>query len=270
MKVTCCIDSLPPEVVDLILLLAAKASQEDGVCFTYGLNSGLPSSSETTSSVNKYVRGPIPDACARWDASRSIRQVCSSWGTWATRYRTNFCQLRENCMHERERWADLPTSRSKYSLYEMINDPRGVCVSRDPSRGLTRTATFLKAFPHVADCVRQLRFDGFTTIKSHRRILSTITSCQHLEALAIPHTMLQRCTTGEWMALLGAENGTRRPLISLEINGARVPDRLASPKKGAARASLEDPRLTFRNLSRLKISGHRLTARGRLLKIPIF
>jgi hypothetical protein len=254
MTITCSIESLPPELIDLILSLAAKANQKDGVRFTYGLNSELTSSSEATSSVNRYVRGPIPEASARWDASRSIRQVCSSWGTWATRY--NFYQLRENCLHERERWADLPTSRSRYSLYEMINDPRGVCVSRDPYRSLTRTAAFLETFPHVADCVRQLRFDGFTTIETDRRILSTITSCQHLEALTIPHTVLQRCMTGAWMDLLGVKDGTRRPLLSLEINGARVPNGLGSSEKNATRISLEDPRVTFGNLTRLKISGH--------------
>lgn len=253
MTFACSIESLPPELIDLILSLAAKANQDDGVRFTYGLNSELTSSSETSSSVNRYVRSPIPDASARWDASRGIRQVCSSWGTWATRY--NFYQLRENCLHERERWADLPTSRSRYSVYEMINDPRGVCVSRDPYRSLTRTAAFLETFPHVADCVRQLRFDGFTTIETDRRILSTITSCQHLEALAIPHTVLRRCTTGAWMDLLGVKNGTRRPLISLEINGARISGGLGSPEKTTTRIS-KDPRVTFKNLTRLKISGH--------------
>jgi hypothetical protein len=134
METSSYIQSLPLEMMDLILSMAAKANQEEGVCFTYGLSRDLTFGSDTSGSVNRYVRGPISEASARWDASRSIRHVCSTWGTWATRY--NFDQLRERCLHDRERWADLPTCRTKYPLYEMIDSPRGVCISRDPQRGL--------------------------------------------------------------------------------------------------------------------------------------
>jgi hypothetical protein len=230
--------------------MAAKANQEEGVRFTYGLSRDLTLGSDTSGSVTKYVRGPISEASARWDASRSIRKVCSSWGAWATRY--NFDQLRERCLHDRERWADLPTCRTKYPLYEMIDSPRGICISRDPQRGLINTAGLLRTFPRVAGSVRRLWFDDFDAVETDDLILSIITSCQQLVALTIPHAILQRCTTENWMGLLGLGSDTTKPLRSLEINTVRVPGRSGSLRDSAARILLGEG-VTFEHIAHLKI-----------------
>jgi hypothetical protein len=253
METSSYIQSLPLEMMDLILSMAAKANQEEGVRFTYGLSRDLTFGSDTSGSVNRYVRGPISEASARWDASRSIRNVCSTWGAWATRY--NFDQLRERCLHDRERWADLPTCRTKYPLYEMIDSPRGVCISRDLQRGLVKTAGLLRTFPHVAGSVRRLWFDDFHAVETDDLIFSIITSCQQLVALTMPHTILQRCTTEDWMGLLGLESDTTKPLRSLEINAVRVQGRSKPVRDGTARTLLGEG-VTFEHITHLKISDY--------------
>ena len=242
--------ALPLEVMDLILSMATRANQEEGVRYTYGLSREQTMSSCTMSKVDKYVRGPIPEASARWDASRSIRQVCSSWGAWATRH--NFSRLREHCLPQAERWADLPVCRAKYSLYEMIDRPRGACISRNPQRGLERTSELLAKFPQVATNVRRLSFDGYIAAETNSLILSIIDSCQNLVALTIPHVVLARCTTEQWIGLLGLASQANEPLRALEINiicstyrpGSLECDDVQIPS---------DERVTFKHITRLKI-----------------
>lgn len=254
MAVVSHIRSLPQEIEEMILTTAARANQEDGVHFTYGLSRELSSLSGTSIGVTRHIRGPLSDDAARWDASRSIRQVCSRWGVWAMCY--NFEQLREQCLQTRERWADLPTCRSKYSLYEMIDNPKGVCVPRDPHRSLAKTAALLNAFPNVASCVRRLRFTGFHTAEMDKRMLSMIASCRHLELLAIPFTVLEQATPEEWIGLLNVRTDAAGPLHSLEINSANTSQCPGSREAIGAMDSLKDSRVTFKHLTRLKISGY--------------
>ena len=249
--------ALPLEVVDLILSMATKANQEEGVQYTYGLSREQILSSYTRTKVNKYVRGPIPEASARWDASRSIRQVCSSWGAWATRH--NFGWLREHCLPQGERWADLPVCRAKYSLYEMIDSPRGACVSRNSQRGLKRTGELLAKFPTVATSVRRLSFDGAITAETSCLILSIIDSCQNLVALTIPHVILARCTTEEWIGLLGLASRAAEPLRALEIKIICDTYRPGSLENGDVQIPSNE-RVTFKHITHLKIceiSSHR-------------
>lgn len=249
--------ALPLEVMDLILSMATRANQEEGVRYTYGLSREQTLSSCTISKVDKYVRGPIPEASARWDASRSIRQVCSSWGAWATRH--NFSRLREHCLPQAERWADLPVCRAKYSLYEMIDRPRGACISRNPQRGLERTSELLAKFPRVATSVRRLSFDGYIAAETNSLILSIIDSCQDLIALTIPHVVLARCTTEQWIGLLGLASRATEPLRALEINIICSTYRPGSLEYDDVQIP-SDERVTFKHITHLKIceiSSHR-------------
>lgn len=253
MTTTSHIHRLPAELLDTILKMAADRNREDGVQFTYGLSRDLILRAGAAADINKYIRGPVAVASAKWDASRSIRQVCSAWGEWATRQ--TFGELHEQRLRRNERWADLPTCRSKYSIYEM-NNPRGACISQDPCRGLRRTTKLLETSPQISRCVRRLRFDGFDTIETDEWILGAIASCRNLELLAIPHTILQRCLPEQWRNLLRIDGSSSEPLRALEIVVARVGAGTSSSRGFGKFDGLNDQSVSFEHLTSLKISAH--------------
>lgn len=253
MTTTSHIHRLPAELLDIILEMAADQNREDGVRFTYGLSRNLMLRADAAADINKYIRGPVADASVRWDASRSIRRVCSAWGEWATRH--TFGELHEQRLRRHERWADLPTCRSKYPIYEM-NNPRGACISQDPCRGLRRTTELLETSPQISRCVRRLRFDGFDTIETDEWILGAIASCHNLELLALPHRILQRSLPEQWRHLLRIDGSSSKPLRALEIVGARVGGGTCSSQSFGKFDGLSDHSVSFEHLTSLKISGH--------------
>lgn len=267
---------LPQEIMARILLQAAQINEAEGESYTYGLSQApLPL---VPAKLTKYVRGPLSAESLRWDATRSIRQVCGRWHDWAIAY--NIEHVFERRWRGSERWADLTLRRPSYSLYELIDRPRGMAVYRDPYSNLKQTDTLFTAVPEVAKHVRRLWFNGFYATETDRYILSIIAECPNLELLSVPWTVVRRGTAEDWIDLLNVNTGTGKPLYSLEIQGICLPSAqaielvcIASAGSGFCHRTLrlidlqeedktsnplEDPRVDFSALKRLKIFGNTL------------
>lgn len=249
------IHDLPAEILGNILLQAARINEAEGESYTYGLSQApLPLK---PAKLQKYVRGPLSAESLRWDATRDIRQVCSKWHAWAIAY--NIEHVFERRWRGSERWADLTLRRPNYKLYEMIDRPRGVAVYRDPYANLKQTSKMFNALPEIAQHVRRLWFNGFYAAETDRLILSVIASCPNLELLSVPWTVLRRGTAADWVDLLKVNTGKGKPLYSLEIQGICLPmDQAKALEDDESPNPLEDPRVDFSALRRLKIFGNTL------------
>ncbi|KAH9825436.1 hypothetical protein Tdes44962_MAKER10201, partial [Teratosphaeria destructans] len=249
------ITHLPQELVSDILYRATKLNEAEGPHFTYGLSQApLP---WTETKLTKYVRGPLSTESMRWDATAAIRQVCSSWHEWALSY--NLEHVHERKWRGGERWANLAQKRTNYGLYELIDRPSGTFVRQDPFGTLKSTDRFFRTFSHAAQCVRRLWFNGFFLKETDKLILSIVASCRQLEYLSAPWTILRRGTVNDWVDLLNRSTGKGKPLYSLELTAQC----LRQEQKEALEADqtpcpLEDPRVDFSSLKRLKIFGNTL------------
>lgn len=247
------INDLPQEILNDILLKAAHANQQEGESYTYGLGQApLPLE---RAKLSKYVRGPLSFESLRWDSTRSIRQVCPRWHSWALAY--NIEHVFERRWRGSERWADLTLRRPNYNLYELIQHPKGQAVYRDPYANLKQTARLLAALPDVAQHLRRLWFNGFYVAETDRLILDIVAKCSQLELLSVPWTVLRRGTADDWIALLNSRSGTGKPLYSLEIQGICLPrDQADDLEADKAPNPLLDPRVDFSTLRRLKCFGN--------------
>lgn len=250
------INELPQEILSNILLQAARINEAEGETYTYGL-SQAPLPLEKTTKLTKYVRGPLSAESLRWDATRSIRQVCSRWHDWAIAY--NIEHVFERRWRGAERWADLTLRRPSYRLYELIDRPRGIAVYRDPYLNLKQTDSLFSFLPEISQHVRRLWFNGFYAAETDRYILSIISNCPNLELLSVPWTVLRRGTAEDWIDLLNVNTGVGKPLYSLEIQGICLPSEQAKALEDDTTPNpLLDPRVSFSSLRRLKIFGNTL------------
>lgn len=250
------IHELPNEILSNILLHTARINEAEGEKFTYGL-SQAPLPLEKSTKLTKYVRGPLSAESLRWDATRSIRQVCSRWHDWAIAY--NIEHVFERRWRGAERWADLTLRRPSYRLYELIDHPRGIAVYRDPYLNLKQTDSLFSLLPEISQHVRRLWFNGFYAAETDRYILSIISNCPNLELLSVPWTVLRRGTAEDWVDLLNVNTGVGKALYSLEIQGICLPSEQARAlEEDDTPNPLEDSRVDFSALRRLKIFGNTL------------
>ncbi|KAF2723238.1 hypothetical protein K431DRAFT_220427 [Polychaeton citri CBS 116435] len=249
------INSLPSEILYEILLLAARANEHENEVFTYGMSQApLPLQKAR---LTKYIRGPVSSNSLRWDATLPLRETCSAWHEWALSY--CFEQIFERRWRGSERWAELPIGRRRYSIYEMIDNPSGFAVYRDPFGSLKHTDRLFNHIPTAANFVRRLWFNGFHVAETDRLILSVIASCWELEVLSVPWTILRRGTTDDWVDLLNNKTGHGKPLHSLEIQAVCLPkDQARELQEDESPNPLEDSRVDFSALKRLKIFGNTL------------
>ncbi|KJX93554.1 hypothetical protein TI39_contig4296g00020 [Zymoseptoria brevis] len=250
------ITDLPHEILTTILLLATKANERENESFTYGLTQAPLPLQQTK--LTKYVRGPVTAESLRWDATVSIRQVCSAWHEWALSY--NLEHVFERRWRGSERWAELSPNRRKYSLYELMEKPSGCAVYRDPLSSLRSTDRAFTHLPHLTQHVRRLWFNGFYTAESDKHILSIVAECSHLQFLSVPWTILRRGTAEDWIDLLNV-SGEGIPLHSLELQAVCLPSAQALTLESDAASNpnpLLDPRVSFSHLHRLKIFGNTL------------
>lgn len=251
------ITSLPHEILSTILLLATKANERENESFTYGLTAAPLPLQQTK--LTKYVRGPVTAESLRWDATVSIRQVCSQWHEWALSY--NLEHVFERRWRGSERWAELSPNRRKYSLYELMEKPSGCAVYRDPLSSLRSTDAAFNRLPHLTQHVRRLWFNGFYTAESDRHILSIVAECNHLQFLSVPWTILRRGTADDWIDLLNVNSTEGTPLHSLELQAVCLPADQAQALEAETASTpnpLLDPRVSFSRLQRLKIFGNTL------------
>lgn len=249
------INDLPQEILSDILLLATKANEEENERFTYGLTETLLPLQRAK--LARYVRGPVTAEHLRWDATESIRQVCSRWHDWALSY--NLEHVFERKGRGSERWAELSRNRRKYSLYELIDRPSGQSVFQDPVGSLRKTDNTFHNLPHLTKHVRRLWFNGFYTAETDKHILSIVSECDHLQFLSVPWTVLRRSTAEDWIDLLNVNTGHGCALQSLELQAVCLPkDQAQALEDDTSPNPLLDPRVDFSSLKRLKIFGNTL------------
>ncbi|KXL46519.1 hypothetical protein M433DRAFT_69549 [Acidomyces richmondensis BFW] len=250
------IGALPQEILSDILTRAALANEAEGPHYSFGL-SQAPVPLEEPPKLTKYVRGPLSTESLRWDATESIRQVCARWREWALGY--NLEAVFERRWRGAERWANLPHQRHQYGLYELIDRPSGLYVYRDPFGSLKHTDRVFGGAPDMARHVRRLWFNGFYTAETDRLILSIVSHCRHLEYLSAPWTILRRASGADWVDLLNRGTGQGTPLHSLELQAVCLPrDQADALEQDRTPNPLEDARVSFGSLRRLKIFGNTL------------
>lgn len=105
------INELPNEILFQILEETAKFNERDGVTFTFGLCQPPMPPGQQLKRPQRYVRGPVPPALLRLDATTSLRWVCSKWHAWAQLYA--FRDIYVRCWRGSERWCDLSLRRGK-------------------------------------------------------------------------------------------------------------------------------------------------------------
>ncbi|KAK5134394.1 hypothetical protein LTR08_006574 [Meristemomyces frigidus] len=249
------INELPQEILSDILHWATAANEAEGISFTYGLTQApLPLEQ---AKLTKYVRGPLSAESLRWDATDSIRQTCEQWHDWALSY--NLEHVFERRWRGSERWANLSLRRPAYSIYELIDNPSGYAVYRDPFGSLKHTNRLFATVPNTAAHVRRLWFNGFYTAETDKLILSVVSNCSQLEYLSVPWTVLRRGSADDWVDLLNVDTGVGKPLHSLELQAVCLPhDQAAALAEDDSSNPLEDSRINFSALKRLKIFGNTL------------
>lgn len=249
------IHDLPHEILSQILQETADATQSEGESFAYGL-SNAPEPF-TRSKLTRYVRGPLSAESLRWDATSALRQVCSKWHDWSLDYCLE--HVYERRWRGAERWAELATKRRTYNLYELIENPSGLAVYRDPYGSLKSTDNLFHNIPSTASRVRRLWFNGFYTAETDRIILSITASCDHLTSVSLPWTVLRRGTVDDWVDLLNVNTGNGSPLESLELQAVCLPRAHAQAlEQDDSDDALVDPRVDFSALKRLKFFGNTL------------
>ncbi|OCL01810.1 hypothetical protein AOQ84DRAFT_204085 [Glonium stellatum] len=244
------INNFPYEVLSQILETATKLNERDGATFTFGLSQApLPLQKVP---LQRYVRGPVPPDMLKWDATASIRLVCWTWHEWALNYALKDVYIRR--WRGSERWAELSQKREKYNIYELIENPSGVAVYRDPFCSLNRTVKLLSDYPSVAAKIRRMWFNGFYVSETDQQIFRALRSCVNLTSVSLPWTTLRHLSAAEWGQLLLC-NGT--PLQSLELlavdlTAAQVKD----PKNQVDMRPLASGTVDFSRLRKLKIFGN--------------
>jgi hypothetical protein len=243
------INAFPNEILSAILKQAAQANQEAGVTFTFGLNDVGPAPRRN---FQRYVKSPVPPSLLKWDATQAIRSVCSRWHEWSVGYALKDVYIK--CWRGSERWVDLTLDRKKYSLYELVEHPKGEFAYRDPFMSLSSTCHLFNDYPDVASNVRRLWFDGLYVPETDAKILTAVNSCTNLTSLSIPWTVLRHGSAHQWAELLGVHRNL--PLRSLELLAVNLSkNQLALAEEAKDESPLDSRIVNFSQLKRLKLFG---------------
>jgi hypothetical protein len=150
-----------------------------------------------------------------------------------------------------QRWAELPSRRENYPLYELIDRPTGTAVYRDPFASLRRIVRMCSVYPEVASKIRRMWVHGYYTASTDRLIFKMLTNCTNLRSLSIPWTMVRHLDATKWQAML---TSTSKSLESLELQCVNL-----TSQQTADRDSDIDFKpfqsVNFGKLRRLKIFG---------------
>ena len=106
------IQQLPFEILSKILEEVAEANIRDGPRYTFGLSQApLPLQRST---LQRYVRGPVPPEMLKWDAICAIRTVCWQWHEWALEYALKSVYIR--------RWKGGEVSLAQFREQKIQSD----------------------------------------------------------------------------------------------------------------------------------------------------
>lgn len=247
------INDIPYEILSTILEEAAAINAREGVTYTYGLTQApLPLQK---AKVSRYLRGPLCPDDLLWDATSSIRQVCSTWHNWALSYALKNVYVRR--WRGSEKWADLSPRRQTYGLYELIEHPAGYAFYQDPFGLLRYTAELFTKYPTLATHVRRLWFNGFYHPHTDRMILRALRGCRNLSSISVPWTLLRHGTADEWTHLLGITSQDDIPLQSLELQAVCLAEAQENEYVNSTLTQpLLNPVVDFSHLKRLKFFGN--------------
>jgi hypothetical protein len=235
------IESLPSELLSLILENTAELNAKESANFTYGLSQApLPIHK---SPLERIVRGHKPLDTLRWDSVDAVRQVNSRWHDWALSYALRELYIRR--WRGSERWAE-----SK-GLAHLHGKPSGVAVYREPYNALKTTAKLVSQNEQAGACIRRLWFDGFHTLETSRSILGVLDNCTFLQSATLPWTTLRYFSAAEWKALLTESQLTCLELTAIDLKASQVSDE----RNSIDRQPLQDESVNFANIERLRIAG---------------
>ena len=133
--------------------------------------------------------------------------------------------------------------------------PSSVAVYRDPYHSLRSTDQLLSNSPGLAGCIRRLWFNSLYGAETVKLIFGILRKCDALQFLTLPWTALRYGTAENWVQLL-SQHPDGRYLSSLELLAVDLKE---TQSKDAANQTdnhpLQDPRVDFSRLKRLKIFG---------------
>lgn len=256
-------DSLPYEILSLILLEAARLNVTETATYTYGLTDA-PQPLKPTK-LERYVRGQKPADVLRWDLVDSIRRVNSTWHTWALdfalrelyirRWRGSERLVRKDCHDHRTikstdssfayRWLE------SYRLQQVKRRPTGEAVYRSPYNALEASVALHTYCPKIAQHIQRLWFDGFLTPESNVLLFRTLDNCTALRSLTLPWTTLRFCDACAWSSLLRHKYLSTLEFTAVDLKQSQVKDDAYSIDLQA----LEDPSVDFSAIQRLRIFG---------------
>ena len=147
----------------------------------------------------------------------------------------------------------LTRTLEKYDIYELIENPSGIAVYRDPFCSLNRTVKLLSDYPAVASKIRRMWFNGFYVSETDQQIFRALRSCANLTSVSLPWTTLRHLGAKEWGQLLLCNGAPLRSLelLAVDLTAAQVKD----PKNQADMHPLASGCVDFSRLRKLKIFG---------------
>lgn len=237
---TLAFDKLPYEIVDLILSYAVELNRRDAVTYSYGLTEAPQPLQHVKLDI--YVSGRRPEDSVRWHAASSIRQVNSGFRKWALKYAADSLYIR--AWRGSERWIESDR------LETLRKDASGQVVYRHPYNDVRETARCFAKCPDLAQSARRLWFDGLYTFEANTEIFKILSYCANLRSLSLPWISVRYGTVELWQKLLGGG------LESLELRATNLTkSQLKAPAHPIDNHALADPRVSFKNLKRLKVMG---------------
>lgn len=247
------IQSLPWEILSNILTLATDANIAEGHTrsYTYGLSQVTRTLQlHHKLQVQKHITGRVPTDTLRWTATDAIRRTCTAWHEWAMGY--NMKELYVRRWRGGESWDPNFLALPSPSGGPLTSDIFPV-VYQDPYRILKSTVSLLQECPELNSHVRRLWFSGIYQFNNVSQIFEIIRGCDNVRSLTLPWSALRYGTVEDWVYI--TNNFPR--LTSLEFLGT---DLKKSQIQGDSNINvnhkaLEDVRVNFSNLRRIKING---------------
>ncbi|PWW72229.1 hypothetical protein C7212DRAFT_366546 [Tuber magnatum] len=226
------IEVLPFEILSEILSIAAQLNSTDTPSYTYGLTQVQRTLQRTQTQI--YLRGRTTPDLLRWHLVSNFRLVNSRWHEWALGYAM------------KEIWLYKSTEERTRSSAAAGVFP---VVYQNPYASVQSTVSLLRDYPHIAQHVRRVWFNGIYQFDTSRYIFDTLGNCSNLRAAAIPWTSLRYGTEEDWKNLMSFPQ-----LTSIEFLAVDLKDSLVSAEVNRTDNNVL-PSLDFSRITRLKIFG---------------
>ncbi|CAZ83930.1 unnamed protein product [Tuber melanosporum] len=236
------IEDLPFEILSDILSIAAQLNSTDTPSYTYGLTQAQRTLQRTQTQI--YLRGRTTPDVLRWHLVNSFRLVNSRWHEWALGYAMREIYVRK--WRGGERWLYKSTEEQTRSSAAAGVFP---VVYQHPYSSVKSTISLLRDYPHIAQHVRRVWFNGIYHFDTSRYIFDILGNCTGLHTAAIPWTSLRYGTEEDWKNLMSFPQ-----LTSIEFLAVDLEDSLVSAEVNRTDNNILLS-LDFSRITRLKIFG---------------